>query len=264
MIMIISKVSIRLKRFVNRSKALGKTLKHLLSTVQASILIGSLLISLSILASGGIMKEKGFNSFTPNPITGSQTNPRPSQPTSPGEKVNIGIGYLPIKGNSSAKVTVVEFADFRCPFCERFFKGASHSIMKDYVDTGKVKYAYRHYAFLGEQSVWAAEASECANEQGKFWEYHDWLYNNQAPESNKEYYSKDNLVKDASNVGVNTNQFASCLNPDKYAKQVEGDLSEGQLAGVKGTPTIFINGTPIVGSQPYATFKALIEQELSK
>ena len=139
-------------------------------------------------------------------------------------------------------------------------------IMEEYGRDGKVAWVYRHFP-LEQIHSFAREgalAAECANEQGKFWEYHDWLYNNQAPESNKEYYSKDNLVKDASNVGVNTNQFASCLNPDKYAKQVEGDLSEGQLAGVKGTPTIFINGTPIVGSQPYATFKALIEQELSK
>ena len=254
----ISKVSIRLKKFVYWLRPF--------STVQASILVGSFLISLAILTSGGIIKVKGLNPSTPSTVatTNAQTSPWPSQPTNPSGKVNVSIGHLPIKGNKNAKVTVVEFADFRCPFCERFFKDAFDSIIKDYVDTGKVRYAFRHYAFLGQQSVWAAEASECANEQGKFWEYHDWLFNNQASESNLEYYSKDNLIKYASNVGINTAQFASCLNSSKYAKRVQDDFSEGQQAGVNGTPTIFINGTSIVGAQPYTAFKTLIDQELGR
>ncbi len=233
-----------------------KLLKYLFSTVGGSILVGSILISLAILISGP----------TPSTTTAAETQvgTQPSQPSNPGGKVNIDAGHLPVKGNKDAKVTIVEFADFRCPFCERFFKDAETSLMKDYVDSGKVKYAFRHFAFLGQQSVWAAQASECANEQGKFWEFHDWLYNNQAPESDLEYYSKDNLIKYASNVGVDTNQFASCLNSDKYAKQVQDDLSDGQKAGVNGTPTIFVNEIPIVGAQPYSAFKTVIDQELSK
>lgn len=231
-----------------------KLFKQLFSTVQGSILVGSILISLSILISS-----------VPTTTTAeTQTGTQPSQPSNPSGKANIDVGRLPIKGNKDAKVTIVEFADFRCPFCERFFKDAESSLMKDYVDTGKVKYAFRHYAFLGQESVWAAEASECANEQGKFWDFHDWLYNNQAPESDLEYYSKDNLTKYASSIGIDTNQFASCLNSDKYAKQVQDDLSAGQQAGVNGTPTLFINGIPIVGAQPYTAFKTVIDQELGK
>lgn len=220
------------------------------------------MISLSILISGGIVKVNSTTS--PTTTSETQADTQPSQPSNPAGKVNVGIGHFPIKGNKDAKVTIVEFADFRCPFCERFFKDAGTSLMKDYVDSGKVKYAFRNYAFLGQQSVWAAQASECANEQGKFWEFHDWLYDNQAPESDLGYYSKDNLIEYAGNVGVDTNQFASCLNSDKFAKQVQEDLSEGQKAGVSGTPTLFVNGIPIVGAQPYSAFKTVIDQELSK
>jgi len=116
---------------------------------------------------------------------------------------------------------------------------------------------------LGQQSVWAAEASECAKEQGKFWEYHNWLYQNQAPESDLAYYSKTNLTKYAGNIaGIDTVRFASCLNKGAYSKNVAKDLSQGQSAGVTGTPTVFINGVAIVGAQPYAVFKSAIEEAL--
>lgn len=170
-----------------------------------------------------------------------------------------------ILGDAKAEVTVIEFADFRCPFCERFFTQAEANIKKDYVDTGKVRFVFKHYAFLGQQSVWAAEASECASEQGKFWEYHDWLYQNQAPETNLAYYSKTNLIKYAGKIsGINTSQFAACLNSDKYAKRVTDDLSLGNSSGVTGTPTSFINGTMIVGAQPDSVFQAAIDSALKK
>ncbi|MBI2074291.1 MAG: DsbA family protein [Candidatus Levybacteria bacterium] len=244
-----------------------KLFKHFFSTVQGSIIVGVLIVAsffIGLLYTKIQYLEKGGAVAATNSQPVAAAGDQPSLPSSPGGKVNVDVGHLPIKGNKDAKVTIVEFADFRCPFCERFFKDAETSLVKDYVDTGKVKYAFRHYAFLGQQSVWAAQASECANEQGKFWKFHEWLYNNQAPESDLEYYSKDNLVKYAANVDIDTNQFASCLNSDKYAKQVQDDLSEGQKAGVNGTPTLFVNGIPIVGAQPYSAFKTVIDQELSK
>lgn len=186
----------------------------------------------------------------------------PNQPA-PGAKVNVDEGHLPILGNKNAKVTIIEFGDFQCPFCERFFKDAEPGIIKDYVNNGKVKFAFRHYAFLGQESNFAAEASECANEQGKFWEYHDYLYNHQGPE-NSGAFAKDKLIGFATSLGLNTDQFSSCLNSDKYAKQIADDLAAGQKAGVSGTPTTFVNGQSVVGAQPYSAFKTLIDQELSK
>lgn len=181
----------------------------------------------------------------------------------PGQKVNVDPGHLPLLGNKNAKVTVIEFADFQCPFCEQWLKNVEPSLIKDYVNTGKVKFAFRHYAFLGQESTWAAEASECANEQGKFWDYHDYLYNNQGQE-NSGTFTKDKLIGFATTLGLNTDQFSSCLSSDKYAKNVSDDLSAGQKAGVSGTPSTFVDGQIIVGAQPYATLKQMIDAELAK
>jgi len=164
-----------------------------------------------------------------------------------------------ILGNKDAKVTIVTYADFRCPFCERFYTQVEQPLIADYVNTGKARFIFRSFAFLGSQSTWASEASECAAEQGKYWEYYNWLFGNQAPESDLNYYSKANLIKYAGTVGLNTTQFASCLNSDKYAKRVADDLASGKAAGVTGTPTTFINGQKTVGAQPYETFKSAID-----
>ncbi|MEM4271138.1 MAG: DsbA family protein [Candidatus Pacearchaeota archaeon] len=220
----------------------------------ASFLLGALSTKLSFL-------EKGQTGNSPAGTQGTAPNQIPSPGTK--TKINIDSGHLPILGKKDAKVTIIEFADFQCPFCERFFKDVLPNLKKDYVDTGKVKLSFRHYAFLGQESTWAALASECANEQGKFWEYHDYLYNNQGPE-NSGTFAKEKLVGFAQNLGLNTNQFSSCLNSDKYSKNVSEDLSAGQKAGVTGTPSTFINGQLIVGAQPYTAFKTLIDEELKK
>src|SRR5581483_8456824 len=162
-----------------------------------------------------------------------------------------------------AKVTVIEFADFQCPFCEQWFKTVEPSLIKDYVDTGKVKFAFRQYAFLGQESTWAAEAAECANEQGKFWDFHDYLYNHQGQE-NSGTFSKANLEGFAATLGLNTSQFNQCLETDKYAKAVSDEFAEGQKAGVQGTPATFVDGQLVSGAQPYTAFKTLIDSELAK
>lgn len=205
--------------------------------------------------------QKGATTGTA-PVAGNQ----PGIPTTPapGAKVNVANGHFPAKGNKSAKVTVIEFADFRCPFCEKFFTDTEGQIFKDYVDTGKIQFYFRQYAFLGPASIVAADAAECANDQGKFWEFHDYLYKNQPPESDTSMYTTDTLTKAAVSLGMDGNTFSSCLsNKTDDSKQAQ-DLADGQKAGVNGTPTTFINGTPIIGAQPYANIKAAIDAELAK
>jgi len=180
-----------------------------------------------------------------------------------GAKVDVADGNLPIMGDKNAKVKVIEFADFQCPFCEQWFKTVEPSIISDYVKTGKVQFIWRDYAFLGQESTWAAEAARCANDQGKFWEFHDYLYQHQGQE-NSGAFNKDKLEGFAADMGLDTASFNSCLDSDKYASQVSTDQADGQKAGVSGTPTIFINGQSIVGAQPYSAFKTVIDQELSK
>ncbi len=179
-------------------------------------------------------------------------------------KVNVGLGYYPVLGNKNAKVTVVEFGDLRCPFCEQLYNNVEPQIMKDYVDTGKVKFVFRNYAFLGPASTLAANAVACANEQGKFWDMENYFYKNQPSETDTSMYTVDNLTQVAGTLGMDTNQFQSCLNSTKYSTQVATDLSDGQKAGVSGTPTLFIDGIPVVGAQPYSAFKTIIDQELAK
>ncbi|MCL4354276.1 DsbA family protein, partial [Patescibacteria group bacterium] len=130
------------------------------------------------------------------------TQQQVGQAVVPGKKVEVDSGHLEIKGDKNAKVTVVEFADFRCPFCERFFTDVEPQLIKDYVNTGKVKLAYRHFAFLGPASVVAANASECANEQNKFWDMHDYLFENQPSESDTSLYTTDKLTSIAGSLGM--------------------------------------------------------------
>jgi protein-disulfide isomerase len=222
--------------------------------------VASSIVLAAIIISGTIF-------FTRTPIGGSNTGAAKIGDTvgqnQAAKLADVKINSLDhVLGNKNAKVSIIEYSDFRCPFCERFFKQTEQQLINDYVNTGKANFVFRHFAFLGPQSTWSSEAAECASEQGKFWEFHNWLYNNQAPETNLNYYSKVNLIKYAGKIGLDATQFSSCLNSDKYAKRVSDDSDSGKAAGVTGTPTIFINGQKIVGAQPYETFKAAIEQLL--
>jgi len=130
-----------------------------------------------------------------------------------------------------------------------------------YVKTGKVRFGYRHFAFLGPESQWAAEASECAAEQGAFWPYHDRLYDRQAGE-NRGGFSQDNLKRFAVELGLDSQAFDACLDSGKYAATVRADTAAGQSLGVKGTPAFLVNGRPLVGAQPFEVFQQIIETEI--
>lgn len=239
--------------------------------LSVAILVGAFIISAGIFYSTKTFVSKLDSTvLASNSLAGQPNAPsapsaaQPSQAPAPGQKVNVEVGHLPAKGNPNAKVKIIAFEDFRCPFCEKFFTSTESQIIKDYVDTGKAVLYFRQYQFLGPASVIAGNAAECANEQGKFWDLHEYLYKNQPSESDTSMYTVDNLSKIAGQLGMNTTNFKSCLSSNKYDKNVQGDLAAGQAAGVTGTPTIFVNGIPIVGAQPYAAFKAAIDQQLSK
>jgi protein-disulfide isomerase len=182
----------------------------------------------------------------------------------PGAKVNVAVGDLPILGNKNAKVTIIEFADFRCPFCEQWFTNTLPQLTKDYIDTGKVKLAFRNFAFLGDASVVAADASECANDQGKFWDFYSYLYKNQPAETDTSMYNTDTLTQAATSLGMNGDTFKNCLANKTDDAKAAKDMADGQAAGVSGTPTFFVNGVSLVGAQPYSAFQTLIDQELAK
>lgn len=175
-------------------------------------------------------------------------------------------------GDPNAKVVMVEFADFQCPFCGKFFKESSSKIIDSYVKTGKVLFAYQDFAFLGPESVDAAVAARCANDQGKFTLYHDALYNHiwdnyYAKGTNGENvgaFSKDALKKIAIDIHLDSSAFAECLDSAKYAALVEETTRQGRAFGVTGTPAFFINGKVLTGALPYSEFQKAIEDELKK
>jgi len=194
----------------------------------------------------------------------------PSQNANVDNQKTAALAALPevspsdfVLGGQNAPVAIIEYSDFQCPFCAKFFKDTESALREKYIKTGKVKFIYRNFAFLGEESLWAASAARCAGEQGKFWEYHDYLYSNQQGE-NQGAFSKQNLKGFASALGLDRNKFDPCLDSDKYIKDIQDQTRAGGEAGVQGTPASFINGTLYPGALPIATFTQIIDNELSK
>ncbi len=194
----------------------------------------------------------------------------PSQNAGKDNEKTAALASLPavsssdfILGDQNAPVTVIEYGDFQCPFCGNFFKNTESILREKYIKTGKVKYIYRDFVFLGDESLWAANAARCAGEQGKFWQYHDYLYGNQSGE-NQGAFSKSNLKGFAAVLGLDEGKFNSCLDSDKYTAAIQKETKEGGEAGVSGTPASFINGTLYAGALPSATFTQIIDGELNK
>ena len=174
--------------------------------------------------------------------------------------------YDPYLGKQDAKVILVEFADFQCPSCALFHFGAGSAIFEEYVKKGLVKIVFKDFPFLGEESYSAAYAAGCAKEQGKFWEYHDYLfeYRMKNETENSGAFSVANLISFAEKIGLNKETFSDCLWSEKYKGKVAKDLEDGKNAGVTATPTIFINGRKEEGLLSFESYKKIIEEELRK
>jgi len=184
---------------------------------------------------------------------------RPPRPPSPTERVKVAIGNSVVKGDEKAPVTLMEFSDYQCPFSGRFFKDSLPQIEQKYIKTGKVKMAFRDYPLgFHQKAQKAAEATKCAKEQGKFWQYHDKLF------ANQQKLETADLKKYAKELGLDSKKFDTCLDSGKTAAEVKKDFEDGTKYGVMGTPCFFINGLKIDGAMPYETFEEVIEKELKK
>ncbi len=166
-----------------------------------------------------------------------------------------------VLGSPDAPVTFIEFGDFQCPFCGRFYAATEKQLIDKYVKTGQVKFIWRDFAFLGEESLDAAVAARCAGEQGKFWEYHNYLFEHQNGE-NQRAFSVSNLKNFARSLNLDTGQFNTCLDSQKYLSAVENETELGRQLGVDGTPSSFVNGTHVTGALPFAQFEAVIQDAL--
>jgi protein-disulfide isomerase len=184
-------------------------------------------------------------------ISGS-ADPTPTSSVPPGVRQ---AGH--VRGLDTAPITIEEWADFQCPACGTFARTTEPQLVATYVARGQVRIVYRHLAFLGAESQWAAEASECADEQGKFWEYHDRLFAAQAGE-NRGTFSKDNLKRIGDALGLGPS-FATCVDSGRYAQRVRDETAAGQRMGVRATPTLFIQDRRIEGAASLDQLTAVID-----
>jgi protein-disulfide isomerase len=177
--------------------------------------------------------------------------------------VTIDVDDNPAKGPADAKVTIVEFSDFQCPYCGRFVAETLPQILANYGD--KIRFVFMNLPLtsIHENAEKAAEAGECANEQGAFWQFHDIMFGHQ------DALTVDDLKGYAAQLGLDTAKFNDCLDSGKMVDAVQADLQAGQTAATDagltrfGTPAFFINGINLSGAQPYEVFKAAIDAALA-
>ena len=174
----------------------------------------------------------------------------------------------PFLGNRNAQITLVEFGDYQCTFCSKFFHETENSIITNYVKTGKVKILFKDYIILGQDSMNAANAAHCANDQKSFWEYHSILYNNWAGEDTG-WANLAHLHEFARALDLDFDEFSTCMSDLKWNELVNLSSKDGQKLGVSGTPTFFVidqnnDVIKIVGAQHYDVFKQIFDSALDE
>jgi protein-disulfide isomerase len=179
--------------------------------------------------------------------------------------INLTNGS-PLLGSPSAPITIVEFGDYQCEACYHWYHNTRADIIDNYVETGKANLVFLDLPFLGRDSITAAQATYCADDQGKYWEYHETLYNFQEAIDNG-WASKDRLVAFASNLDMNVDEFNDCMDGKKYVKRVKANYDESQRLGADATPTFLIISPDgkikkITSAQPYSVFSQVIEPML--
>ncbi|MBD3303719.1 thioredoxin domain-containing protein [Candidatus Woesearchaeota archaeon] len=205
----------------------------------------------------------GFGFGVETPTAAAAADPEQKKPAEPKEPEpqltvdDVDLEGVPFLGEEDAEITMVIYDDFECPFCSRFETQAWPKIKENYIDTGKAKFYYKHFplGFHSHAQI-AAEASECAHDQGKFWEMHGMIFENQQD------ISEESLKEWAEELELGMDDFNECLDTHKYAEKVKKSMAEGQQVGVKGTPSILIEDELVVGARPFEDFEKVIEKKL--
>lgn len=217
----------------------------------------------------GAMPIEQFRKLIDALITEAETGSLPegviTVTPSPTPDTNFNVSQRPILGKADAPVTIVEFTDFQCPFCEQYFTQTHPQLLKEFVDTGKVKYIIKNFPLttIHPQALPAAEAAECAGDQDKYWEMHDKLFGSQS-EWAGQANAVDTFKKYAADLSLDKDKFNTCLDSGQFRSEIETDQKEGIAAGVTGTPAFFINGVLLSGAQPLQAFEQAINEQLSK
>ncbi len=235
-----------------------------ISILVAAILIGGSLVFVALYKGGGT----GGAAIVGG--TGGAAQPGATAPTTNTNVMALGSRDA-VLGSASAPVTMIEYGDYQCPFCGiQFFAQTEPQIIQNYVNTGKVKFVFRDFAFLGAESTAAANAAQCANDQSKMWAYHDALYTAKVADDQKGgseddgFFSTAELLKLGQQVGVpNMATFTSCVNSQTDLSIVNQEKTDATAQGVNSTPTFYINGTQVLGAQPYAQFQQAIDAAIA-
>ncbi len=193
----------------------------------------------------------------PNNVVTEEANAPTAQPTSAAAaqeptRFDIDVDDDPAIGPENAPITIVEFSDFACGYCRRFHEQTFNILLEEYPD--QIRFVYRDLPVVG--GYVAAQAAECANEQGEFWEFHDLLFSGGLGLDESAYREY------AVTVGIDPDSLMECVNEERYADEVEEDAQYALNLGANGTPTFFINGIPLVGARPLSDFETIIDKEL--
>jgi protein-disulfide isomerase len=162
----------------------------------------------------------------------------------------------PFIGDEDAPITVIAFEDYQCPHCKSFSQNTLKEIQKKYIDTGKVRFVFRDFPAVHKHpdALMAAIAANCAQDQGRYWDYHDILFENQ------QSLGKEHLLRYATILRLDENEFRTCLESKKYHNEIQEDIVDAQAVEVKGTPTFFINGFKLEGAHPLSSFEVVFEE----
>ena len=174
----------------------------------------------------------------------------------------------PILGDVNAPITLIEFGDYQCHFCNVHFHNTEHELLENYIYTGKVKMIFKDFTIIGPDSINAAHGTHCADDQGKFWEYHDILYNNWTGENNG-WASSDNLLRFAQEIELNIDEWSNCMIEARHSQIITDSSKNARDLGITGTPAFFVVGSEnniikISGAQPLENFEKIFELELQK
>ena len=235
-----------------------------------SLGIGAVIAAVSILGAFFVL---GLNVSENDNPTKIKLEDNSEQVTKTSDSDNIALSLFSAKattllGSQDASITLIEFGDYQCFYCNRFFHDTEPEIVKNYVDTGKVKIIFKDFTIIGKDSLNAAHASHCANEEGKFWEYHDVLYNHWTGENNG-WASSNNLIEFAKQIGLDEAAFSECMSDGRYNSIIDQSNSDAKTLGISGTPAFFVIGSDnaivkIGGAQPYDVFVKIFESQLKK
>ena len=222
--------------------------------------IASIAIIVAFLAFDGISNEAEL-AIAPTPTVQEAGPPKITMNT-------FLANGSPILGNPDAPVTLVEFGDYQCHFCNVFFHSTEDDILENYVETGKVRMIFKDYNIIGPDSISASHGAHCADDQGLFWEYHDILYSNWTGENNG-WASSENLVKFAQEIDLDMDEWSECMKNKPYSQLILASNEDAKNLGITGTPAFFVIGpdgktTRISGAQPYEVFENIFEIELKK